>query len=69
MFKSPQNLPVCHGSGPMDAPRAIVVVVLDLWTPCHVSTSPSPVVDSPSYKKNTMIVLMDYVGAHRQDRW
>ena len=66
MFKSPQNLPVCHGSGPMDAPRGIVVVVLDLWTSCHVSTSPSPVVDSlVTNKKNTMIVSMDYVGAHR----
>ena len=47
----PPNLPMCDGSGPMDAPRGIVVAGLDSWTPCHASTSPSPVVDSPSYKK------------------
>ena len=51
VFKSPTNLPVYHGSGPVDAPRGIVVAGLDTWTPCHASTSPSPVVDSPSYKK------------------
>ena len=50
MFKSPPNLSVCHGSGPMDAPRGIVVAGLDPWTLCHASTSTSPVVDSPSYK-------------------
>ena len=46
----PPNLPVCHGSGPMDAPRGIVVAGLDPWTLCHASTSTYPVVNSPSYK-------------------
>ena len=51
VFKSPPNLPVRHGSGPVDAPTGIVVARLDPWTPCHASTISSPVVDSPSYKK------------------
>ena len=44
----PLDLPVRHGLGPVDAPRGIVVARLDPWTPCHVSTSLSPVVNSPS---------------------
>ena len=32
-------------------PRVIVVVEMDPWTPCHMSTIPAPVVDSPSKKK------------------
>ena len=47
----PLDLPVRHGLGPVDAPRGIVVARLDPWTPFHVSTSLSPVVDSPSYIK------------------
>ena len=35
----------CGGCG---APRSIVVARMDPWTPCHTSTSPTPVVDSPS---------------------
>ena len=51
----PPNLPMHHGSVPVDAPRGIVVAGLDPWTLCHASTSPSPVADSPSYKKNNSL--------------
>ena len=38
----------CGGCG---APRGIVVTGMDPWTPCHASTSPAPVADSPSYQR------------------
>jgi len=38
-------------AGGCGAPRGIVVVGMDPWIPCHASTSSTPVVDSPSYKK------------------
>ena len=40
----------CGGCG---APRGIVVAGMDPWTACHVSTTPTLVVNSPSYKKKT----------------
>ena len=40
---------MCHGLGPLDAHRGIVVEGLDPWTPCHASTSLSPIADSLSY--------------------
>ena len=38
-------------AGGCGAPRGIVVVGMDSWTPCNASRSPSQVVDSLSYKK------------------
>ena len=49
----------CEGFG---APRLIVVAGMDPWTPCHMSTSPAPVVDSPTKKqknKKTQDVMKD----------
>ena len=45
----------CSGCG---ATRGIVVVGMDPWIPWHVSTSPAPVVDCPSYKKKIISFIL-----------
>ena len=47
---NPTRVYLCPMSGEWcGETRGIVVEGMDPWTPCHVSTDPTPVVDSPSY--------------------
>ena len=55
--QSHPGLPVSHVLRRVWAPRVIVVAGMDPWTPCHASTSPAPVADSPSQKKKTLFFL------------
>ena len=58
---NPTRVYLCPMScGECGEPRGIVVAGMDPWTPCHASTSPAPVADSPSKKKLIILQAKHY---------